>query len=77
MIKTPLGNLIAIENKTGEFPGIDILCQDSEDNIVELVARIEYNPYRDAIATYSYSKNEEDFIKRCTYKKGDSHVVNI
>lgn len=77
MIKTPLGNLIAIENKRSEYPGIDILIQDDKGKTVELVARVEYNSYRDAIVTYSYTEKEEDFIKRCTYKKGDSHAICI
>lgn len=71
MIKTPLGILKVEEVRLGDFPRISIILCDQEGNEIDKIAHIEYDSYKNVIATYSFKQGEEDFSKRCVYKRGD------
>lgn len=69
MIKTPLGYLTT-EERDGEFPSINIWLCDEHGNKIQVIAFTEYNPTTNVLATYSYKEGEEDFNKRCVFKRG-------
>lgn len=70
MIKTPLGNITVVENKDREYPGIEVLIT-LPDGTEDRIALIEYQKEENQIATYTYEEENEDFMNKTIYMKGD------
>lgn len=71
MIKTPLGNITVVENKDREYPGVEVLIT-FPDGTEDRIALIEYQKDKNQIATYTYEEDNEDFMNKTIYMKGDN-----
>lgn len=70
MIKTPIGYIMTEERNDNEFPSVNIWLCDEHGKKQEIIAFTEYNSTTNSITTYSYKEGEQDFDKRCVFKRG-------